>query len=139
MLKLHPVIKVDLKLERVLIKSERTEFFLSLRVELSQIVHVINPLQSDALRKSYSFRAVLRNSSCARKYRCTSRIMPTKISLILSIAVFDAEIGGDIKKFSSTPKLVAYSGIYPTSRQSCETKTDGHMSKNTCHCFRRPP
>ncbi|MBO4780346.1 MAG: IS110 family transposase, partial [Selenomonadaceae bacterium] len=33
-------------------------------------------------------------------------------------AVIFSEIGDDTKKFSSVPKLVAYAGLYPTSRQS---------------------
>ncbi|MBR3746844.1 MAG: IS110 family transposase, partial [Selenomonadaceae bacterium] len=40
----------------------------------------------------------------------------TDVGKTLATVIF-SEIGGDIKKFSSVPKLVAYSGIYPTSRQ----------------------
>ena len=39
----------------------------------------------------------------------------------LATVIF-SEIGGDIKKFSSVPKLVAYAGLYPKSRQSGEAK-----------------
>ena len=41
------------------------------------------------------------------------------------------------KKFSSIPKLVAYAGLYPKSRQSGESKTDGHMSKRGLPYLRR--
>ncbi len=42
-----------------------------------------------------------------------------------------------IKKFSSVPKLVAYAGIYPKSRQSGESKSDGRMSKRVSPYLRR--
>ena len=66
----------------------------------------------------------------------------TKLETITGVgttlaAVIFSEIGGDIKKFSSVPKLVAYAGIYPTSRQSGETKTDGRMSKRGSPYLRR--
>ena len=54
----------------------------------------------------------------------------TKLETITGVgktlaAVIFSEIGGDIKKFSSVPKLVAYAGLYPKSRQSGESKTEG--------------
>lgn len=52
-------------------------------------------------------------------------------------AVIFSEIGGDIRKFSSVPKLVAYAGLYPTSRQSGESKTEGRMSKRGSPYLRR--
>ena len=66
----------------------------------------------------------------------------TKLETITGIgttlaAVIFSEIGGDIKKFSSVPKLVAYAGLYPKSRQSGESKTDGHMSKRGSPYLRR--
>ena len=74
-----------------------------------------------------------------------ARIMATfdtKLETITGIgttlaAVIFSEIGGDIKKFSSVPKLVAYAGLYPKSRQSGESKTDGHMSKRGSPYLRR--
>ena len=53
------------------------------------------------------------------------------------VAVIFSEISGDIKKFSSVPKLVAYAGLYPKSRQSGESKTDGRMSKRGSPYLRR--
>ena len=53
------------------------------------------------------------------------------------VAVIFSEISGDIKKFSSVPKLVAYAGLYPKSRQSGESKTEGHMSKRGSPYLRR--
>ena len=53
------------------------------------------------------------------------------------VAVIFSEIGGDIRKFSSVPKLVAYAGLYPKSRQSGESKTAGHMSKRGSPYLRR--
>ena len=66
----------------------------------------------------------------------------TKLETITGIgktlaAVIFSEIGGDIRKFSSVPKLVAYTGLYPTSRQSGESKTDGHISKRGSPYLRR--
>ena len=52
-------------------------------------------------------------------------------------AVIFSEIGGNIKKFSSVPKLVAYAGLYPKSRQSGESKTEGRMSKRGSPYLRR--
>ena len=74
-----------------------------------------------------------------------ARIMATfdtKLETITGIgttlaAVIFSEIGGDIKKFSSVPKLVAYAGLYPKSPQSGESKTDGHMSKRGSPYLRR--
>ena len=60
----------------------------------------------------------------------------TGIGTTLAAVIF-SEIGGDIKKFSSLPKLVAYSGLYPKSRQSGESKSDGHMSKRGSPYLRR--
>ena len=66
----------------------------------------------------------------------------TKLETITGVgktlaAVIFSEIGGDITKFSSLPKLVAYAGLYPKSRQSGESKTDGHMSKRGSPYLRR--
>lgn len=66
----------------------------------------------------------------------------TKLETITGIgttlaAVIFSEIGGDIKKFSSVPKLAAYAGLYPKSRQSGESKSDGHMSKRGSSYLRR--
>lgn len=60
----------------------------------------------------------------------------TGVGKTLATVIF-SEIGGDIKKFSSVPKLVAYAGLYPTSRQSGESKTDGHMPKRSSPYLRR--
>ena len=60
----------------------------------------------------------------------------TGIGTTLATVIF-SEIGGDIKKFSSVPKLVAYAGLYPTSRQSGESKTQGRMSKRGSPYLRR--
>ena len=60
----------------------------------------------------------------------------TGIGTTLAAVIF-SEIGGDIKKFSSVPKLVAYAGLYPKSRQSGESKSDGHMSKRGSPYLRR--
>ena len=66
----------------------------------------------------------------------------TKLETITGVgktlaAVIFSEIGGDIKRFSSVPKLVAYAGLYPKSRQSGESKTDGRMSKRGSPYLRR--
>ena len=66
----------------------------------------------------------------------------TKLETITGVgktlaAVIFSEIGGDIRKFSSLPKLVAYAGLYPKSRQSGESKSDGHMSKRGSPYLRR--
>lgn len=66
----------------------------------------------------------------------------TKLETITGVgttlaAVIFSELGGDIKKFSSVPKLVAYAGLYPKSRQSGESKSDGHMSKRGSPYLRR--
>ena len=66
----------------------------------------------------------------------------TKLETITGIgttlaAVIFSEIGGDIKKFSSVSKLVAYAGLYPKSRQSGESKAEGHMSKRGSPYLRR--
>ena len=74
-----------------------------------------------------------------------SRLMDnfdTKLETITGIgktlaAVIFSEIGGDIKKFSSVPKLVAYAGLYPKLRRSGESKTDGCMSKRGSPYLRR--
>ena len=56
----------------------------------------------------------------------------TKLETITGVgttlaAVILSELGGDIKKFSSVPKLVAYAELYPKSRQSGESKTEGRI------------
>ena len=66
----------------------------------------------------------------------------TKLETITGVgttlaAVIFSEIGGDIRKFPSVPKLVAYAGLYPKSRQSGESKTDGRMSKRGSPYLRR--
>ena len=74
-----------------------------------------------------------------------SRLMAgfdTKLETITGVgttlaAVIFSEIGGDIKKFSSVPKPVAYSGIYPTSRRTGESKSEGRMSKRGSPYLRR--
>ena len=85
-----------------------------------------------------SFGIVLASSSFALIIR---QYLEQLKSFESSIAAFDAvifsEIGGDIKKFSSVPKLVAYAGLYPKSRQSGESKTDGRMSKRGSPYLRR--
>ena len=53
----------------------------------------------------------------------------TKLETIMGVgttfaAVIFSQIGDDIKKFFSVPKLVAYAGLYPKSRQSSESKSD---------------
>ena len=45
-------------------------------------------------------------------------------------AVIFSEIGGDISKFESVPKLVAFAGLYPKNRQSGESiNSKGRLSK----------
>lgn len=66
----------------------------------------------------------------------------TKLETITGVgktlaAVIFSEIGGDIRKFSSVPKIVAYAGIYPKSRQSGESKSEGRMSKRGSPYLRR--
>ena len=56
---------------------------------------------------------------------------------ITLVAVIFSEIGGDIKKFSSVAKFVAYAGLYSKSRQSGKSKSDGHMSKRGSPYLRR--
>lgn len=58
----------------------------------------------------------------------------TKLEAIMGVsttlaAVILSEIGGDIKKFSSVPNLVAYVEFCPKSRQSGESKMVRHISK----------
>lgn len=53
------------------------------------------------------------------------------------VAVIFSDLGGDIRKFSSVPKLVAYAGLYPKSRQSGEYKINGHMFKRGAPYLRR--
>ena len=53
-------------------------------------------------------------------------------------AVILSEIGGDISKFSSVPKLVAYAGLYPKTRQSGDSiHSNGHISKRGSPYLRR--
>ncbi|MBD3878700.1 MAG: IS110 family transposase [Quinella sp. 1Q5] len=56
---------------------------------------------------------------------------------MLIIRQYFPEISGDIEKFSSVSKLVAYAGLYPKSRQSGESKSDGYMSKCSSSYLRR--
>ena len=65
---------------------------------------------------------------------CLTDNFDTKLETITGVgktlaAVIFSEIGGDIKKFSSVPKLVVYARIYPKSRQSGKSKTEEHLSK----------
>lgn len=61
----------------------------------------------------------------------------TGIGKTLAAVIF-SEIGGDISKFSSVPKLVAYSGLYPKNRQSGDSiHSNGHMSKRGSPYLRR--
>ncbi|MBR5913945.1 MAG: IS110 family transposase [Selenomonadaceae bacterium] len=54
------------------------------------------------------------------------------------VAVIFSEIGGDISKFPTIPKLVAYAGLYPKNRQSGESiNTKGHLSKRGSPYLRR--
>jgi transposase len=53
-------------------------------------------------------------------------------------AVILSEIGGDISKFASVPKLVAFAGLYPKKRQSGESiNSTGHLSKRGSPYLRR--
>jgi len=61
----------------------------------------------------------------------------TGIGKTLAAVVF-SEIGGDISKFDSVPKLVAYAGLYPKNRQSGESiNSKGHLSKRGSPYLRR--
>lgn len=61
----------------------------------------------------------------------------TGIGKTLAAVIF-SEIGGDINKFSSVPKLVAYAGLYPKNRQSGESiNSKGHLSKRGSPYLRR--
>ncbi len=53
-------------------------------------------------------------------------------------AVILSEIGGDISKFPSVPKLVAYAGLYPKNRHSGDSvHSNGHISKRGSPYLRR--
>ena len=95
----------------------------------------VNQIQQTAKN---SFGIVLASSSFSLIIR---QYLEQLKSFESSIAAFDAvifsEIGGDIKKFSSVPKFVAYAGLYRKSRQSGESKTDGRMSKRGSPYLRR--
>ena len=53
-------------------------------------------------------------------------------------AVILSEIGGDITKFESVPKLVAFAGLYPKNRQSGESiNFKGRLSKRGSPYLRR--
>ena len=61
----------------------------------------------------------------------------TGIGKTLAAVIF-SEIGGDISKFSSVPKLVAYAGLYPKNRQSGDSiHSNGHISKRGSPYLRR--
>lgn len=61
----------------------------------------------------------------------------TGIGKTLAAVIF-SEIGGDISKFPTVPKLVAYAGLYPKNRQSGESiNTKGHLSKRGSPYLRR--
>ncbi len=61
----------------------------------------------------------------------------TGIGKTLAAVIF-SEIGGDISKFSTVPKLVAYAGLYPKNRQSGESiNSKGHLSKRGSPYLRR--
>ena len=61
----------------------------------------------------------------------------TGIGKTLAAVIF-SEIGGDISKFSSVPKLVAYAGLYPKNRQSGDSiHSNGHISKRGSPYSRR--
>ena len=51
----------------------------------------------------------------------------TGIGKTLAAVIF-SEIGGDISKFDSVPKLVAFAGLYPKNRQFGESiNSKGHL------------
>ena len=61
----------------------------------------------------------------------------TGIGKTLAAVIF-SEIGGDISKFPTVPKLVAYAGLYPTNRQSGESiNSKGRLSKRGSPYLRR--
>jgi transposase len=61
----------------------------------------------------------------------------TGIGKTLAAVIF-SEIGGDISKFESVPKLVAFAGLYPKNRQSGESiNSTGHLSKRGSPYLRR--
>ena len=61
----------------------------------------------------------------------------TGIGTTLAAVIF-SEIGGDISKFESVPKLVAYAGLYPKNRQSGESiNSKGRLSKRGSPYLRR--
>ena len=61
----------------------------------------------------------------------------TGIGKTLAAVIF-SEIGGDINKFSTIPKLVAYAGLYPKNRQSGESiNSKGRLSKRGSPYLRR--
>ena len=68
------------------------------------------------LRASVSGSIKLNKFNLALKILSAS-CLPRPVSRFKTLAAV-TEIGGDIKKFSSLPKLVAYAGLYPKSRQS---------------------
>jgi len=61
----------------------------------------------------------------------------TGIGTTLAAVIF-SEIGGDISKFDSVPKLVAFAGLYPKNQQSGESiNSKGHLSKRGSPYLRR--
>lgn len=61
----------------------------------------------------------------------------TGIGKTLAAVIF-SEIGGNISKFESMPKLVAFAGLYPKNRQSGESiNSKGRLSKRGSPYLRR--
>ena len=61
----------------------------------------------------------------------------TGIGKTLAAVIF-SEIGGDITRFESVPKLVAFAGLYPKNRQSGESiNSKGRLSKRGSPYLRR--
>ncbi|MBR6888223.1 MAG: transposase [Selenomonadaceae bacterium] len=106
-----------------------------------QTVHVIKSLQSDALRNmndTIDALIVALRELCRQRFFVVDMASDLRLlrALALPLLLF-SEIGGDIRKFSSVAKLVAYAGLYPKSRQSGDSKTDGRMSKRGSPYLRR--
>ena len=61
----------------------------------------------------------------------------TGIGKTLAAVIF-SEIGGDITRVESVPKIVAFAGLYPKNRQSGESiNSKGHLSKRGSPYLRR--
>ena len=89
--------------------------------------------------KSLEFTIDIFDAEIAKIYYTFNCKLHTITEIVKTLAaVIFSEIGGDISKFSSVPKLVAYAGLYPKNRQPCESiSSRGNLSKRGSPYLRR--